>query len=337
MSEFYALEKKHPNVIFDLSKETRTMKLRGREEFVNQANEDVTNIDVKMEKLVIPAREAAMIVGKGGKTINRLIAEHDVGIQVEPQKDSKSEGDNSTIKISGNLKKVDLAMKEIQDILFNHEDIEVSILVSAMTRNKLLSESGVLVKQLQKDVNEACQPGNSFVRFEDRAKGEERESTSILIVKSARMHIEKAEKIVQERIAHYDSSLVTMQVDIDLIPVIIGAKGATIKSIRKLGGNGADIEVDKFSGEIKLMADEENQRDKMKKAVDDIINENQILRVPLDNAMIPALLGQTGRNVKAKIVKSGVFMKIDDSDTAILLRGSIEKVSLFLIGWFNFH
>lgn len=328
LSELSALQKKHPNVTFDLSKETRVMKLRGREEFVTPAKEDVMNVNVKMEKMDISAREAALIVGKGGKTINRITEQHGVSIQIENQKNSKAVDDGkSVIMISGNGMKVDLAVKEIKDILFNNEDIEVSILVSAMTRNRLLSNGGGLVKQLQKDVNKACQPGNSFVRFEEMTKGEERDSSTILIVKSARMHIEKAEAIVKEKISSFDSNLVTIQIDVDLVPVIIGSKGATIKSLKKLGGQGADIDVDKFSGEVKLMADTESQRDAMKTAIDDLVNENQILRVPMDSAMFPDLFGQTGRAVKGRIQKNGVFLKIDDSNSAILLRGSIEKIT----------
>ena len=89
MSEFSNLQGRHPDVVFDLSKETRSIKLRGREEFVNPAKEDLMNVDVKLETLVISAREASLIVGKGGKTINRLVDEHNVGIQVENQKDAR--------------------------------------------------------------------------------------------------------------------------------------------------------------------------------------------------------------------------------------------------------
>ncbi len=322
------LQKNHPEVVFDLTKESRIMKLRGKEDAVTSAKKDVLNFEVKMEKIEIPSREVAIIVGKSGRTINRLVSEFDVSIQVADKRDSKSGSDTASISVSGVGKKVEIAMKEIKDILFNNEDMEVSILVSAMTRNKLLSDSGTLIKQLQKDVNEACQPGNSFVRFEELAKEQERESTSILIVKSPRVHIDEAERIVKERIASYDSNLINMQIDIDLIPVVIGPKGATIKSLRSIGGSGANIEIDKFSGVVKLMADEETQRDAMKKAIDDLISENQILRVPMDSGMFPDLFGKRGKAVKSKIQKGGVFIKIDDSDDAILLRGSIEKVRL---------
>ncbi len=320
MAEFNTLQKNHPNVIFDLSKETSIIKLRGREEFVNPAKEEILNNEVTMESIETSGRDAALVVGKSGKTINRLIETHGVAIQVENKKNDMSE-----IAVSGLQNKVNSAIKEIKDLLFNNEDMEVSILVNPMTRNKLLSDSGALVKKLQKDVNAACQPGNSFVRFEDISK-EERESASILLVKSPRMHIKEAEKIVRERIEEYDSAVLTMQVDLDLIPVIIGSKGATIKNIRKQGGDGADVEIDKYSGEVKLMAEKESNREKMKGAIDVIISENQILRLPMEKSMFPDLFGQTGKAVKAKIQNNGVFMKIDDSDTSIILRGSIEKV-----------
>ena len=334
MAEFNKLLKNHPNVNFDLSKETLLLKLRGKEEFVMPAKEEVLSVDVRMETLVIPGRDAAVIVGKSGKTINRLVADYDVSIQVENQK--KGNEDKSTIIVSGQGNKVDVAMKEIKDILFKSEDIEVHLLVTPMTRNKLLSGSGLLIKQLQKDVNKACQPGNSFVRFEELSK-EERETSSILIVKSPRMHIEQAEKIVKERIEQYDSAMITIQIDIDLIPVIIGSKGATIKSIRNLGGEGADIEVDKVTGEVKIMADSQASRVVMKEAVDKLVDENQILRVPMAQSMFADLFGQSGKEVKSKVQDSGVFMRIDDSDTAILLRGSIEKVSAYVVTLRNFN
>ena len=56
-----------------------------------------------------------------------------------------------------------IAMKEIQAILFKSEDIEVQLLVTTMTRNKLLLSSGALNQQLQMNVNEACKLGNSIV------------------------------------------------------------------------------------------------------------------------------------------------------------------------------
>jgi len=321
MTEFSSLQKKYPNVIFDLSRETSMLKLRGREEYVDPAKEEVLKNDVTMQSIETSSRDAALIVGKSGKTINRLIETHGVAIQVENRKDDMSE-----IIVSGLQNQVVEAINEIKDILFNNEDMEVSLLVSAMTRNKLLSNSGLLVKKLQKDVNAACQPGNSFVRFEELPK-EERETSSILLVKSPRMHIKEAEKIVRERIEEYDSAVLTMQIDLDLIPVIIGPKGATIKAIRKEGGDGSDLEIDKFSGEVKLMAEKESSREKMKSAIDAIVSENQIMRLPMEKSMFADLFGQSGKVVKAKIQNNGVFMRIDDSDTSIILRGSIEKIT----------
>lgn len=324
LAEFKELEKNHDGVIFDLQRDTSTLRFRGREEAVALAKEDVNKISVKMETLEIHGREAALIVGKSGKTINRLVEAHDVAIQVENSK--KSNSDTSKIIVSGQGNKVDSAMKEIKDILFNSEEIEVSILVSAMTRNKLLTDAGALVKKLQKDVNEACESTNTYIRFEQIGK-EERESASILLVKALRMHIEEAEKIVKERIEIYDSAVIMMQVDTDLIPAIIGSKGATIKAIRTKGGPGADIEIDKLTGEVKLLADTDESRQNMKKAVDDIVSENQILRVPMEDSMFPDLFGQSGKAVKAKVQNSGVFIKRNDDDTAVLLRGSIEKIT----------
>ena len=306
------------------------LKIRGREHFVAVAKDDVMEIDVRMEILEIPAREAAVIVGKAGETINRLVADHDVGIQVENEKSSSDKGNKAKIIVSGQGNKVDTAMKEIKEILFKNEDVDISILVTPMTRNRMLADSGTLVKKLQKDVNEACQPGNAFVRFEALSK-EERDTNSILIVKIARMHMAKAELIVKERLELYDSSIFNLQIDIDLIPVIIGPKGATIKGLRKLGGAGSEIDLEKVSGELKVMADTEKGRNAMKAAIEKLVDENQILKVPMDRSLFADFFGQSGETVKSKIQDYGVFIKVDDSDTtALLLRGSIDKVRYFV-------
>lgn len=321
MAEFDLLQKRYHNVTFDLKKQTSILKLRGREEFVIPAKEEVLSVDVKMETLEISSREAASIVGKSGQTVNRLVADHDVSIQVESQKND----DKSTILVSGQGKNVDAAIKEIKDILFKNEDIEMSFLVGSIVRNKMLSDSGALVKQLRKDVNNACQPGTSFVRFEELNE-DASDSSSLLYVKSPRMHVDMAEKIIKERLAMFDSATLMMQIDVELIPVLIGPKGSNIKSIRQLGGSGADVEVDKLTGEIKILADKEAGRTAIKNAIQTMVDENQILRVPMESSMFADIFGQAGKAIKSKIQGSGVFMKIDDSDTSILLRGSIDKV-----------
>ena len=120
MAEFDLLQKRYHNVTFDLTKQTSILKLRGREEFVIPAKEEVLSVDVKMETLEISSREAASIVGKSGQTVNRLVADHDVSIQVESQKND----DKSTILVSGQGRNVDAAIKEIKDILSATNSVE---------------------------------------------------------------------------------------------------------------------------------------------------------------------------------------------------------------------
>jgi len=331
MSQFNIIQKNHPNVDFDFSKESLVIKLRGKQEYVDLAKESLSEMNVKMglESITASGREVAVVVGKSGCTINRLIDTYDVSIEVKASK-TKTAGDEdeSTITISGYEHQVDGALQEIKNILFQNESIQTSILLSSMTRNKLLANSGELIKVLQKDINTACQPGMSTVRFEDVAK-EDRDLPSLLTLTSARMHIDKAESILNERIDAYNSTVITMQIDSELIPVVIGPKGAMIKSLKKLGGPGSDIDIEKLTGIIKIMSNDNEMRNKVKNAIDKIVDENQILKVPVLKSMFSLIYGPSGKakDLRSKIEKSNVFMRPDDIDTTIVLRGSIENIT----------
>lgn len=315
------------NVIFEFSIESSLLKMRGREEFVNAAKAHLMSFDLSLETLEIPNSDSGVVVGKGGATINRLVTEHNVSIEIFHVK-SKSPNDITTVTVSGYRNDVSEAIKEIKDLLFKNEVIEFSVLVSPMVRNKLLNNSGQLIKNLQKDLNEACESKHYSIRCEKFDDDEEYVSLSNLTVRTTRMHFEKAEKIVKEKLALYESTKYTMQIDVGLVPVIIGPKGSTIQSLKALGGPGANIQVDKLNGEIQLMGDTETGRNAMKDVIDNLITENQIIKVPMEHIHISDLFGQIGKDIRSKIQQSGVYIKIDDSETLVSLRGSIDKVSL---------
>lgn len=93
----------------------------------------------------LAGRETALIVCKGGATVNKLIDEYNVTIDVNKEKD-----DTSVVKPIGTFINVASAKAAIQDILFNNEEVEVSIIVDGLSRNLLLPDSGLVIIKKKK-------------------------------------------------------------------------------------------------------------------------------------------------------------------------------------------
>jgi len=220
MAAFTKLQTLYPKVHFDLSRKSSSIILRGKPEAVALVKDSILGINVEMETMKLAGRETALIVGKGGVTVNQLVDEYNVAIDVSKEKD-----DTSVVKIVGTSMNVASAKAAIQDILFNNEEVEVSIIVDALTRNLLLSDSGLLMKELQKEVKSKCDHHNTMMNFEKMSKEDAKSSsTSILSIKAPRIGIESATKVVKTRVESYESRILTIEVDSALVPLIIGKK-----------------------------------------------------------------------------------------------------------------
>jgi hypothetical protein len=55
----------HPDVHFDLSKDSMTLQIRGLPEYLDAAKRNILALDTTMEKLILNGREASLIIGKG--------------------------------------------------------------------------------------------------------------------------------------------------------------------------------------------------------------------------------------------------------------------------------
>jgi len=317
------LQSLYPKVHFDLSRQSFTITLRGKPEIVALVKDSILGINVEMETMKLEGRETALVLGKQGVTVKQLVEEHNVAIDVTKESGDK---DSSVVKIVGTSMNVASAKAAIQDILFNNEEVEVSIIVDALTRNKLLSDSGLLIKQLQEEVKGKCNHNNTMMNFEKLSKEEVKSSsTSTLFIKAPRMGIDSAMLVVKARVESYEANIFTMEVDGALIPLIIGKKGETINKLRSLGP-GAEIHVEKTTGEIKILGSEEATM-AIKNAIDDIVANNQIVNVAVDESMLGLIFGHQGKELKEEIQALDVSMANGSSRKYIKLRGQIEKIT----------
>ena len=320
MAPFQNLKEQHQNVYFDLSKDSKTMKFRGRIEFVTAAIKDVNEINVTMRTLELKGKEIALVIGKNGVTINELIKTFDVNIQI-----SRKPEDMATAEIVGCEANVTRAVNKIESMIFLNEEIDSAIVVSSIARNNLLAKSGAGIKALQKDVSKACND-NVYIRFEKMPEGDYKAASTFLLVTAPRHLIEKVEGLVQQSVQECEANTITMNVDRDLISKIIGKGGETINKLRKLAPE-CEIEVNKITGEIKLLAADEVARNKIRNEIDKIVAANQVLRVPVDEPFFPSIFGATGKDLRGEIQKIGVSILNDPSNEIVTLRGTVEKVN----------
>lgn len=308
-----------------MSRQSLTITLRGKPEIVALVKDNILGINVEMETMKLEGRETALVLGKHGVTVKQLVEEHNVAIDVAKESGDKG---SSVVKIVGTLMNVASAKAAIQDILFNNEEVEVSIIVDALTRNKLLSDSGLLIKKLQEEVKGKCDHNNTMMNFEKLSKEEVKSSsTSTLFIKAPRIGIDSAMEVIKARIESYEANIFTMEVVGALIPLIIGKKGETINKLRSLGP-GAEIHVEKTTGQIKILGSDEATM-AIKNAIDDIVANNQIINVAVDESMLGLVFGHQGKELKEEIQALDVSMANGSSRKYIKLRGQIEKVGFF--------
>ncbi len=359
MEPYKKLQKDHSDVYFDLSKESMIMKLRGKPNAVSDAKDAVASFDIIKETIEVVGRETAIVVGKGGVTINALVEKFNVGIQVEDNnekssssgssnsnsnnnnKKSNDENDKAVVVITGIPSDVKAAAEEIQMMLHNNEDIETSIVVSALAKNGFLEDSGKMIKKLQKDVNELLDCKGVRLNFEnekddnDGGKGDGKggvdddtsftSSKTLLVVRAPRAQHFAAVDYVKKCINEMESKIFVVKIDDHVIPKIIGKKGETINAMRKLG-KGASIDIDRISGGVSVLAIDEESKKLIKAQIEEIIAQNQILQIPLDSQMMGLVFGFPGKGMKASIHSKGVQMTQDGTDT-VKFRGTIESVS----------
>jgi len=318
----------HPLVHLDLSRNNTCLTLRGKPEYIATAKEDIESLEINTVVRSLPSREIGLVVGKGGGTVNKLVADHDVSINVV----NENGGANAVVEITGPSINVETALAEIEDLLYQNEEIEKFVMVNPMQRNMFLGNSGAVLKEIQAEISGSKSGLGTLLVFEKRDKSIDKSSSlmkepSKLIIRTCRSNMDKALTVIQTRITEHEATVVSVTVDTGMVPAIIGKGGATINSLRQ-EGSGAEIEIDKSTGIIRIQATDENVKKSIINSINKIVAENQVLYVKVERSMIGLIFGESGKEIKKSIVENlGVWMGVDQSDEHIILRGTVEKIN----------
>jgi polyribonucleotide nucleotidyltransferase len=254
------------------------MKIRGKIDSLAAVKTDLGGINVTMETIGLDKNEAGLVIGKNGATIKFFSDKFNVGIDVNDIKDEVA-----TVAVVGNYGNVAGAVEAIKLLIYQNKDIVLNVVVSNLVRHKFLQDSGKMVKDVQKEVNESI--GGNAVRLIFEKNGSESSSVSLLEIKSPRMHHLSAVELVKKRIADYESDALFIKIEPYMIAKFVGKGGKNIKELKKLG-TGVVIEVDGVVGEVSVLTNDEATKELIRAAIEKFIAENQILKIPVDVSMM---------------------------------------------------
>jgi transcription antitermination factor NusA-like protein len=311
------LREQNPDVYFDVQRNTSTIHLEGLADDVDAVQDALVNFDIQQESRSLTSIEVGVIVGKKGVNINLIIDEHKVAIDV-----AKS-GEKYHVTVAGPSSNVEAAMESIGELLDLNKDVTERIAIDPLVKIVFLKDSGAHIKQLQKDINAKTKEngGSVLINIDKEAAMQD----CNLLVKARRPALVIALEMLDEDIEKIMKSVVTVQVDPYIVPRIIGKNGSNIKQMKQQG-KGVIIEAHK-TGTIQLFGESEDV-EAVVQSIDKVVQENQVERIDCD-ASSCALTFRALVRAKSNEINTIVSgMDLDEESSQIVLRGTVENVSI---------
>ena len=321
------IRKAHPGVTIEPVREKKLVQLRGLQQDVTAAKVALLMLDLvsRIQRLV--GKEYANIVGKGGSTINKLVDDHQVMIDVDEVQD-----DEWLATITGPLTNVEECMVSINTVLAMNRDVVDSIAVDAIIRNTLLADAGAPIKKWQVQVNEKVTSIGGFVML-TFAKEPTTDNKVALMIKGRFSSVNVAKEMVRELIAKLQEALVIIDVDPFVVPRIIGKGGEIIKNIKD--GKSIIIDVDKTLGRIVIHSQDQDEVKRVEAEINAIIKENQIARIGFQHSIAKSMFREISRSEHKATISALVWTGLDEESGEVILRGTKENVSSMVCSFYQ--
>jgi hypothetical protein len=179
-------------------------------------------------------------------------------------------------------------------------------------------DGGVPIKQMQKTINDKTRDHGGSVLLSFGEKGR-------LKMRGRRAAIDSALPIVQETITFLEASVVTVDLDPEIVPRVIGRGGSNIRELQK-EYKGVVVEIEN-SGKAFIHGSDTASVEAIQRRLQEIAASNQLCKIDCPSGSFRIiyrdLMKAKGDELKA--ILSSVDM--DESSCQILLRGSPENVS----------
>lgn len=314
------LKNKYEDLYMDLIRSASKAILRGAPERVEEAQQELLNLNLKSEERTLIGREFISLLGTKGARIEKLVQTHKVVIDV-----NKSKVDDTAVAVvTGPPNRVADTMIEIQELLDSNREVVETLSVDVIVKQILLAEAGQQIKALQANVNEQLkkedETANCYLSFP-----KERQDSPELLVKSRQSTIDTAMSLTEAALKELQTLVVALSVDTYVVPRIIGKGGETIKKLTH--GKPCFLEVDRSKGKIVLGASTPEGRDALLADVKQIMTDNSILRIPGDPAMMKAQFREFGRSKGKAELQDLVWVDIDEDNHVFIVRGKEEDLA----------
>jgi len=303
--------------------------------------------------MTIPQELIGMLIGKGGETVKQLSKDSGARIEI-----SKSDGPERTVYLSGSTECVERARQLIDDTLGKARERGTTnnpnacvIKVPHELVGMLIGKGGETIKDLKKE---------SGARIDISKEPDAALSERLVHISGPPECVEFAQKMVEDMLGrarerqgdrssfHDTATQTTIQVQQELIGMLIGKGGETIKSLSK--DSGARIEISKEEGPGRedtrtvFLCGSQESLSKAKQMIDDTLSrarERQGDRqeerswagskVHVAQELVGMLIGRGGETIKAIARDTGARIEIsrDDRDScerSVMLSGAQDAI-----------
>lgn len=301
----------HPNVRIGASK-SDGISCRGAPSDIEAVRQDLEALHLTASKMRVSAKEASVVIGKKGSTVESIVFLHQTAIDVERQ----GESENSTVTVIGPEGHVESAVQQIKELLAANKDVEKTVEIRNI-KTALLLENGKGIQGISKSVNAKINDpsaGMVHVNLSDEA----------IVVKGKARVMEIAYETVAAEVRRLEQIVKVLKVDPMAIPAFIGKGGAGAKALR--ADLAVSIDFDRDNGEITIAGMESSLIDQVYEKTQKLSEQYRVARVQTDPpSLYKSLAGMFVRNL-SKEVNELVYTRLDDDKQQIILRGSQEKL-----------
>ena len=316
---FATMKEKYNDIFLDLPRNTGKAIIRGAPDQVAEAKRELLDFHLISRELTLIGREFFHLLGPKGATIEALVNEFKVVIDTTKSKVD----DTASAIITGPTSHVESCMEKIRELLDTNREVTVPIEVHLLLKNILLAESGKCIKDLQRKVNEVLkrddEPVVCFLSFP-----KDHQARSELLVKTKQAFIDTAVALTNDGIKKYEELIVAKTIDMFAVPGIIGKGGDTIKELTE--GKPFFLEVDREACKVMIGATTAEGRDTLVAKVNQILDDNTILRISGDPNVLSSQYREFTRSKTKAALQDLAWTYLDETAKVIVLRAKKEDI-----------
>jgi polyribonucleotide nucleotidyltransferase len=243
---------------------------------------------------------ASMVVGKKGETVTGIQKENEVSIDVDR--------DSGKIVVRGEEENVLNAVAALKAVLDSYKAIRLN--GSSDELGSIIGKSGATIQGLTKD-------SGAQIKVDRK--------TGTIDISGPADNVAKAKDAVEALLEKFRRENVSIELDADFIPSLIGKGGENIKQLREEMGVQIDLGP-RGSGAVVLRGDEDKlgpAKEKLVELAERYKKENVMVRIRPD--AYSALIGKGGKNIQKLQADTNTQIDVRREKNEVFIRGKDEE------------